>query len=93
MNSDAAVFSARVERSGSACRVVVQDEVDTATAPGLTDAVATAIVDAPADLVFDLANTTFLDSAGLRIMAASRRHCPKPAGWSYDDQDRSSARC
>jgi anti-sigma B factor antagonist len=76
MDGEFAVFSASVEGIGSGCRVVVQGEVDMTTAPKLADCVATAIVEAPGDLIFDLVDTTFLDSAGLKVIASAQRHLP-----------------
>jgi anti-sigma B factor antagonist len=76
MDSDTPAFSVRVEEVRSICQVVVQGEVDMATAPQLADAVAKAIIDTPGDLVIDLAGTTFLDSAGLKVIASARRHLP-----------------
>jgi anti-anti-sigma factor len=42
-------------------------DLDMATAPSLLVAVAPALVD-PGDLIFDLANLSFMDSSGIRAM-------------------------
>jgi ABC-type transporter Mla MlaB component len=46
--------------------VVVDGEVDIATAPELAEAVAEALEKLPRTLVFDLADVTFLDSSGIK---------------------------
>jgi anti-anti-sigma factor len=76
MDSDFAVFTAPVEGSGGGCRVVVRGEVDMTSAPKLADCVASAVVEPPGDLIFDLADTTFLDSAGLMVITSAQRRLP-----------------
>jgi anti-sigma B factor antagonist len=47
--------------------------LDTATAPQLEKQLGTALDDTVKVLIFDLANLTFISSAGLRIFAAARK--------------------
>jgi anti-anti-sigma factor len=69
-------FSARSLGLGSVRRIVVRGEVDMANAPELAECVAVAIVESPGDLVFDLTEATFIDSAGLKVIASARRDLP-----------------
>jgi anti-anti-sigma factor len=81
MFSDLAVFSASAASAAggrSGCRVVVEGEVDMVSAPELARCVARAVADTPGDLVLDLAGTTFLDSAGLKVIASAQRCLDEP---------------
>ena len=52
----------------------VTGELDAYSAPGLEDEVSRLLADDVSDLVFDLSETKFLDSSGLRaILTAQRR--------------------
>jgi anti-anti-sigma factor len=73
---DSIAFSARSLGLGSVRRIVVRGEVDMASAPELAECVAVAIVESPGDLVFDLTEATFIDSAGLKVIASARRDLP-----------------
>lgn len=46
------------------------------SASELADCVATAITGFPGDLVFDLADATFIDSVGMEVIASARRRLP-----------------
>ncbi|HEX8310634.1 MAG TPA: STAS domain-containing protein [Chthoniobacteraceae bacterium] len=47
--------------------------LDTATAPELEKQLNATLVDEVKDLIFNLANLTFISSAGLRVFAATRK--------------------
>jgi anti-anti-sigma factor len=51
----------------------VRGELDVATVPRLTEAVTDVLESAPAALVVDLSETTFLDSSGARQLARTAR--------------------
>jgi anti-anti-sigma factor len=80
MNSEFAVFALPVDGGGTDCRVVIRGEVDMTTAPQLADCVASAVVEPPGDLIFDLTDTTFLDSAGLMVITSAQRRLPESCG-------------
>ena len=62
------------ERAGTRAVVSVKGELDAYSAPGLEEEVTALLADDVADLVFDLSETKFLDSSGLRaILTAQRR--------------------
>jgi anti-anti-sigma factor len=71
-----AVSFSRVDGTGSSRRIVVQGEVDMASAVELADCVASAITGPPGDLVFDLTDATFIDSVGLEVIASARSDLP-----------------
>ena len=57
-------------RAGELRTVTVRGEVDLATAPELEVLVGSALDDAPDGVVLDLAQLTFIDSSGLRVLVA-----------------------
>jgi anti-sigma B factor antagonist len=62
------------ERAGARAVVSVKGELDAYSAPGLEEEVAKLLADEVTELVFDLSETKFLDSSGLRaILTAQRR--------------------
>ena len=62
------------ERAGAHAVVAVSGELDAYSAPGLEEEVSRLLGDDVTDLVFDLSETRFLDSSGLRaILTAQRR--------------------
>lgn len=62
------VSTARTDAGG---RVAVAGEVDSSTAPRLTSCIDTLLASAPRELVVDLCEVTFLDSAGLHALVAA----------------------
>lgn len=58
--------------------VAIVGRVDEAAAPQLTKGIATALATAPQDLILDLAETSFLGAAGIRIIVLARKHVRKP---------------
>jgi anti-sigma B factor antagonist len=56
--------------------VLVQGEIDIATAPDLRRALAEAMVASPNQLVVDLAATTFLDCSGIAAIVDAHRRAP-----------------
>jgi len=62
------------ERAGARAVVSVKGELDAYSAPGLEEEVTALLADDVSELVFDLSETKFLDSSGLRaILTAQRR--------------------
>jgi len=57
-------------RTGEARAVTVRGEVDLATAADLESVVGGALQEAPDGVVLDLAQLTFIDSSGLRVLVA-----------------------
>lgn len=59
-------------------RVAVAGEIDCSTAPRLTDCLESVLATSPAELVVDLSEVSFLDSAGLHALvtahASAGRH-------------------
>lgn len=53
------------------CVVVVDGEVDIASAAAFDDAVTSAIALSPERVAFDLSGTTFFDSSGLAVLLAA----------------------
>jgi anti-sigma B factor antagonist len=53
--------------------LTVLGEVDTASAPLLTEKASQALVDRPAALVFDLTDVEFLSSAGLEVLVKTQQ--------------------
>ncbi|MGY1824302.1 STAS domain-containing protein [Geodermatophilus sp. SYSU D00079] len=62
-----------VSRSTTAVRLAVAGEVDSSTAPALRDAVDEAFAAGAREIVVDLDAVTFLDSAGLCVLAGAHR--------------------
>lgn len=62
-------FQVRRRTEGSAVVLHVYGEVDLSTAGELEQAVAAELAAEPTDLVVDLTDVTFLDSAGLGVLA------------------------
>jgi anti-sigma B factor antagonist len=62
-----------VARSTSSVRLAVTGEVDSSTAPVLRDAVDGAFAAGAREIVVDLDAVTFLDSAGLCVLAGTHR--------------------
>jgi anti-sigma B factor antagonist len=60
--------------------VVVRGEVDLATAPQLRDAALRALAVGAGNLHLDLAGVTFMDSAGLHVLLATRRRAHLAGG-------------
>ena len=54
-------------------RVTVTGEIDCASAPGLRAILDRLLDDAPREIVVDLTGVTFLDSAGLCVLASAHR--------------------
>ena len=64
----------QVSTSSGACRVLVRGEVDSTTAPGLRDCLLDVLArPGLTALEVDLAQVTFLDSAGLSALAVAHR--------------------
>jgi anti-sigma B factor antagonist len=57
-------------QTGELRTVTVRGEVDLATASDLESFVRSALVEAPDGVVLDLAQLTFIDSSGLRVLVA-----------------------
>jgi anti-sigma B factor antagonist len=62
-----------VTGSGAHVRLRAIGEIDSSSAPALRTELATALDLAPAELLLDLCDVTFLDSAGLSVLAAAHR--------------------
>ena len=62
-----------VSTSGSAARVSVSGEIDSSTAPQLRERLDEVLDSGVAEVVVDLGGVTFLDSAGLCVLAAAHR--------------------
>jgi anti-anti-sigma factor len=60
-------------RTGDAVVLAAAGELDLLSAPLLTDAIATALADAPALLVVDLSEVSFLASIGITVLVEARR--------------------
>ncbi|SNS90286.1 anti-anti-sigma factor [Geodermatophilus pulveris] len=67
------IVSLDVTRSAAGVRVTVAGEVDSSTAPSLRAVVDEALADRPRTLTVDLDRVTFLDSAGLCVLAGAHR--------------------
>ncbi|WP_233223562.1 STAS domain-containing protein [Amycolatopsis sp. CA-128772] len=61
------------ERTGDAVVLAVAGELDLLSAPLLSDEIATALADAPARLVIDLSEVSFLASIGITVLVEARR--------------------
>ena len=62
-----------VSVSGSVVRLIAAGEIDSSTAPELRDQLAALLDDTVQDITVDLDAVTFLDSAGLCVLAAAHR--------------------
>ncbi|MGY1753742.1 STAS domain-containing protein [Blastococcus sp. SYSU D01042] len=58
---------------GSSVRLVVTGEIDSSTAPALGRSVEGVLADPPGSLTVDLCGVSFLDSAGLSVLATAHR--------------------
>jgi anti-anti-sigma factor len=61
-------FRVDVDVSDESCLIRVLGEVDVASAPAVGQALQEAEVSAATSVVLDLADVTFLDSAGIRVL-------------------------
>ena len=66
-------FGAEASRSNGQAVVAVHGEVDLYTAPRLWEAIDTAMASTPHELVIDLTDVTFLDSAGLSVLVRAHK--------------------
>ena len=66
-------FSCSVHLQGDRATVDVSGELDAATGPSLSDAVAALTGDGLAEVVIDLDHVTFVDSKGLSALLESHR--------------------
>jgi anti-sigma B factor antagonist len=64
-------MSVTTVRTDAGGRVTVTGEVDCSTAPELTDCLESLLAATPAEVVVDLAEVTFLDSAGLHALVTA----------------------
>lgn len=62
------------DKGYSVVTVELGGSLDTATAPQLETELSATLNDQVKDLIFDLANLTFISSAGLRVFAATRKY-------------------
>jgi anti-sigma B factor antagonist len=69
-----------VTEAGSTVHLVVTGEVDSSSAPVLRTELASALDLGPAELVVDLRAVTFLDSAGLAVLAGAHRRAGEQGG-------------
>ena len=60
--------------------VKLKGSLDTATAPELAEQLAPVLAHSMKDIVFDLAELTFISSAGLRIFASTRKMLKERGG-------------
>jgi anti-anti-sigma factor len=63
----------KIKRRNATLTVELGGSLDTATAPQLEKQLSTALDPQVKDMIFDLANLTFISSAGLRVFAATRK--------------------
>lgn len=68
-----------VSANENATTIAVAGNIDTNTAPQLESAVNTAL-EASDNIVFDLAETEYISSAGLRVVLATQKAIAKTAG-------------
>ena len=61
-------FTIRSERTGTTVRIMVSGELDLASAPGLREHVYGQLADHAEFVVLDLADISFIDSAGLHVL-------------------------
>jgi anti-sigma B factor antagonist len=69
--SDLVTFE--VITAATSVRVRAAGEIDSSSAPALRNELDTVLDDAPSEIVLDLCGVTFLDSAGLSVLAAAHR--------------------
>jgi anti-anti-sigma factor len=62
-----------VREGGTGTLVIVRGEVNSSTAPVLSKALSRVIVKRCGDVVIDLANLEFIDSASVRVLTACKR--------------------
>ena len=60
--------------------VTLAGSLDTATAPELAEALAPLLANTTRDIVFDLAGLKFISSAGLRVLASTRKMLKERGG-------------
>jgi anti-sigma B factor antagonist len=60
--------------------VKLKGSLDTATAPDLAEQLAPVLARSMKDIVFDLADLTFISSAGLRVFASTRKMLKERGG-------------
>ena len=65
------LMSVTTERSDAGARVAVAGEVDCSTAPRMSACIEALLSAAPAEVVVDLTEVTFLDSAGLHALVTA----------------------
>ncbi|TYP82907.1 STAS domain-containing protein [Blastococcus xanthinilyticus] len=75
-----ALISLEVSGPAALPRVTVTGEVDCTSAPELRTLLDQLIAAAPAEIVVDLTGVTFLDSAGLCVLAATHRQAVAGGG-------------
>ena len=66
-------FHAAVDRGDATALIRLHGELDLATAPKLSEAVATVLDPRPRSLALDLRELTFVDSTGLNVLVAAHR--------------------
>jgi anti-sigma B factor antagonist len=66
-------FTAETQGAAGTCRLVVDGELDIATAPKLVDAFDRALEDRPPEIVMDLRHVEFSDSTGIAALIRCRR--------------------
>lgn len=67
-------FAVEVRRLGTAVELDVSGELDIATAPAVRRQLTRVLGDRPEIAVVSLRNVTFIDSAGIHALLASRKH-------------------
>jgi anti-sigma B factor antagonist len=67
------LMTVEVEPSGSTVRVIAGGEIDSASAPLLRAEIDAVLDNRPGEVVIDLDGVTFLDSAGLSVLAGTHR--------------------
>jgi anti-sigma B factor antagonist len=76
--SDLVTFE--VTSIASSVHVRAAGEIDSSSAPALRTELSTVLDLAPAEIVVDLCDVTFLDSAGLSVLAAAHRRATAEGG-------------
>ena len=71
------LMSVSTARSDAGARVAVVGEVDCSTAPGLASCLDSLLESPPAEVVVDLTEVTFLDSAGLHTLVTAHGRATK----------------
>ena len=67
------LLAVEISSDGPAVRVIARGEVDSASAPLLRAEIDVVLDDGPTQIVIDLDAVTFLDSAGLSVLAGAHR--------------------